>query len=265
MVRHVWPEGLGRLEAVLAGDMERAGQLARWCEACAGLPGRAARLLYALLFEATGLHEMGARFADGAPLSVPDMIVRRTYVEHFEAIRVAMVGTQLFGVRLAMLVTASPLLALLYAVALADGLAQRAIRRASGGRESASLYHGAKHLQVVCLRIGRGGHAAVAWAGGSCRAAGSDPRSRGRAGAGAVDVLQEAHVDDRPRRHTRVSSAVGLGCDDPPLEPLGQSSTAIQSSSRTDSRAETVLARPSDCSVSSSSRADRGGFLSDCR
>jgi len=154
MVRHVWSEGLVRLEAVLAGDLEGVGQLASWCEACAELPGRMVRLLYGLVFEVTGLHEMAARFADGAPLSVPDTIVRRTYVERFEAIRVAMVGTQLFGVRLAMLVMVLPLLSLLYGVALADGLVQRAIRRASGGRESASLYHRAKHLQVVALASG---------------------------------------------------------------------------------------------------------------
>jgi hypothetical protein len=78
MVCHVWPEGLERLEGVLAGDLERAGQLARWCEACAGLPARTARLFYGLLFEVTSLHEIGARFADGAALSVPDTIVRRT-------------------------------------------------------------------------------------------------------------------------------------------------------------------------------------------
>jgi integrating conjugative element membrane protein (TIGR03747 family) len=154
MVRHVWPEGLVRLEAVLAGDLERAGQLASWCEPCAGLTGRIARLVYALLFEVTGLHEMGARFADGAPLSVPDTIVRRTYVEHFESIRVAMVGTQLFGVRLAMLGMAVPLVLVLYVVGMADGLTERAIRRRSGGRESASLYHRAKHLQVVAIASG---------------------------------------------------------------------------------------------------------------
>ena len=32
---------------------------------------------------------------------------------------------------------------------MTDGLTQRAIRRASAGRESASLYHRAKHLQVA--------------------------------------------------------------------------------------------------------------------
>ncbi len=43
------------------------------------------------------------------------------------------------------------LLGLVYLVATADGLTQRAIRRAAGGRESASLYHRAKHLQLALL------------------------------------------------------------------------------------------------------------------
>lgn len=62
-----------------------------------------------------------------------------------------MVGTQLFGVRLATLLMAVPFVALVYVVSLADGLTQRAIRRASGGRESANLYHRAKRLQVALL------------------------------------------------------------------------------------------------------------------
>jgi integrating conjugative element membrane protein (TIGR03747 family) len=94
---------------------------------------------------------MGASFAQASPLSIPDTIVRNAYVANFEAIRVAMIGTQLFGVRLATLVTALPLLAVAYGAASVDGLAVRAIRRARGGRESASLYHRAKHLQVIVL------------------------------------------------------------------------------------------------------------------
>jgi len=45
----------------------------------------------------------------------------------------------------------TPMFALVYCVASVDGLAQRAVRRACGGRESASLYHRAKYLQVVLL------------------------------------------------------------------------------------------------------------------
>ena len=72
-----------------------------------------------------------------------------TYLANREAIEVAMLGTQLLGVRVATLTLMLPLLVLIYVVAAADGLTQRAIRRASAGRESASLYHRAKHLQVV--------------------------------------------------------------------------------------------------------------------
>ena len=82
---------------------------------------------------------MAARFADAATLSIPDTIVRNTYIRNFEVIRVAMMGTELFGVRIATLIMAVPLLILLYGVALTDGLVQRAIRRAGAGPESANI------------------------------------------------------------------------------------------------------------------------------
>jgi hypothetical protein len=104
-----------------------------------------------LLFESTGIHAMGTSFARASPLSIPDTMVRNAYVAKFEAIKVAMICTQLFGVRLGSLATVLPTLALAYCVASVDGLVARAIRRARGGRESASLYHRAKHLQVVVL------------------------------------------------------------------------------------------------------------------
>ncbi len=56
-----------------------------------------------------------------------------------------------------------PLLLLLYAVGTVDGLTERAIRRSCGGRESASLYHRAKYLQMVVL--GLGGVALLVWPG----------------------------------------------------------------------------------------------------
>lgn len=97
---------------------------------------------------------MGLRFAEGAALSIPDTIVRNSYIANRDAIEVAMIGTQLLGVRLATLALMLPLLLLIYVIAAADGLTQRAIRRASGGRESASLYHRAKHLQVAVAGTG---------------------------------------------------------------------------------------------------------------
>ena len=56
-----------------------------------------------------------------------------------------------------------PLLLLLYAVGTVDGLTERAIRRSCGGRESASLYHRAKYLQMAVL--GLGGVALLVWPG----------------------------------------------------------------------------------------------------
>jgi integrating conjugative element membrane protein (TIGR03747 family) len=94
---------------------------------------------------------MVLRFAEGAALSIPDTIVRNFYVANREAIEVAMMGTQLLGVRLATLAMIGPILSMVYIVAATDGLTQRAIRRACGGRESGSLYHRAKHLQVALI------------------------------------------------------------------------------------------------------------------
>jgi hypothetical protein len=120
-----------------------------------------ANALYGLVFEATGLHEMGQRFAEGAPMSIPDTVVRSTWIARQEAIEVAMIGTQLLGLRAGILVRFLPLLVLLYGVGVAEGLSQRSIRRAQAARESASLYHRAKYGQVVVLALG--GSALLVW------------------------------------------------------------------------------------------------------
>jgi hypothetical protein len=116
-----------------------------------------------LVFEATVIHDMGLRFADEAALSIPDTVGRRSYLANREAIETAMVGTQLLGVRLATLMRFLPLLLLLYMVGSVDGLTERAIRRSCGGRESASLHHRAKYLQMASL--GLGGVGLLVWSG----------------------------------------------------------------------------------------------------
>jgi len=151
VVFRLWPEGLARLQATLAQDLARVTRLECWCDDLPKFATGTANLLYSLLFVMTGIHDISARFADGAAVSVPDTIVRKTFIYNYDAIRVAMVGTQLFGVRLAALLTTVPFVAMVYGISLVDGLTQRAIRRMSGGRESANLYHRAKHLQPVLL------------------------------------------------------------------------------------------------------------------
>lgn len=147
----VWTAGAERLQSILDQDLARTTHIECWCNDLPKLAAGTSNFLYAALFQVTGIHDMGARFADATALSIPDTIVRNTYIANFEAIRVAMVGTQLAGVRAAMLIVAMPLLALVYGVALADGMVQRLIRRAGGGHESATLYHRAKHLQLLLL------------------------------------------------------------------------------------------------------------------
>ncbi len=147
----VWPDGIDRLKGILAADLARALELAEWQGGVPGVVTGTANFMYGLVFGVTGIHDMGLRFAEGAALSIPDTIVRKSYLANIDAIEVAMIGTQLLGVRLVPLAMMAPLLMLVYLVAAADGLTQRAIRRACGGRESASLYHRAKHLQVMLL------------------------------------------------------------------------------------------------------------------
>jgi len=150
----VWPDGIDRLKSILAADLTRALDLAAWQGGVPSAVTGTANFLYTLVFRATGIHDMGVRFAEGAALSIPDTIVRNTYIANRDAIEVAMIGTQLLGVRLATLALSVPFLVLMYLVGAADGLTQRAIRRAAGGRESASLYHRAKHFQVALMATG---------------------------------------------------------------------------------------------------------------
>ena len=150
-VFHVWPDGIGHLREVLIQDVEHLGVLAAqqgWTE---GFASRMANAVYRMVFEWSGIHGMGVRFADGEALSVPDSVARGFYIRHAEAIEIAMVGTQVFGVRLVSVVIAVPPLILMYAVGAVQGVVDRCIRTAGGGRESASLYHRAKHGQVVLL------------------------------------------------------------------------------------------------------------------
>jgi hypothetical protein len=162
-VSRVWPDGLGRLRTTLADDLAHGIMLAARQGRGAGEIIVPANFLYGLVFEATGIHDMALRFADATALSIPDTVVRRSYLANREAIETAMVGTQVLGVRFATLVRFLPLLLLLYAMGTADGLTARAIRRSCGGRESASLYHRAKYLQMVML--GLGGMALLVWPG----------------------------------------------------------------------------------------------------
>ena len=153
-VFEVWPEGVSRLKALRELESVRGGILADRLGVPDDIFDRSANLVYQLIFGFTGVHDMAVRFADPVSLSVPDTAVRGFYMRNWEAIEAAMVGTQLIGVRLTTSALLSPIAVLGYVVAMTDGFVQRAIRRAAGGRESASLYHRAKHMQVSIGSLG---------------------------------------------------------------------------------------------------------------
>ena len=161
MVRWVWPAGAEHLRQLLAIELAQGHALAALQGGSTGSIIGPANLLYFVVFEATGIHAMSLRFADARPLSIPDTVLRTAFLGHQELMETLMVATQLVGVRMAILVCYGPLLVLACGLGAADGLVQRAIRKSCGGRESASLYHRAKHSQMVVL--GLGAAALVLW------------------------------------------------------------------------------------------------------
>lgn len=146
-------DGIGDLSALIQRDLAHAASLAAAQGVPVGWVSGLANAPYAMLFERSGIHAMGQRFAQGELLSVPDTIVRGFYVRHRREIALAMLVTQLVGVRLALLLLTMPLLGLMYLLGTIDGLCRREVRRVTRSQESASLYHRAKYLQVWVLAM----------------------------------------------------------------------------------------------------------------
>jgi integrating conjugative element membrane protein (TIGR03747 family) len=70
-----------------------------------------------------------------------------------EYLLVAIQVTQVFSVRLAILVLAMPIFVMFCLVAVVDGLVQRDLRRWGGGRESSFVYHWAKRAALPLLAL----------------------------------------------------------------------------------------------------------------
>lgn len=160
-IEYVWPGRIEGLRELLSEEMEAGTNLATRQGGSAASVSAPADWLHALVFETTGLQEMGGRFAGAGALSIPDSVVRSAWIARHEMVETAMLSTQLLGLRTGILVDILPLVALLYAVGAAEGMRKRAIRRVRMARESASLYHRAKIGQVVVLALG--GVGVLAW------------------------------------------------------------------------------------------------------
>jgi integrating conjugative element membrane protein (TIGR03747 family) len=77
--------------------------------------------------------------------------LHRLYRPIADFVVAAMQITQVFSVRLAILILATPVFLLFTLVALVDGFVQRDLRRWGGGRESSFVYHWAKRSALPLL------------------------------------------------------------------------------------------------------------------
>lgn len=107
--------------------------------------------LYRALFIASAIEPVIT--ADPHQLTPFDQTVQRLFVSMLPALQVAMLATKLYGLRLALWLSAILPVVLGYAVGMIDGLVERSIRRYAGGRESATLYHRAKYATASVVGL----------------------------------------------------------------------------------------------------------------
>jgi len=142
LVFKIWPEGMQLLEAAIvttAAAVDGSFGISLF-RAQAVVWGKG---LYHALFVASAIEQIIT--ADPQQLTPFDQTVQRFFVSMLPALQVAMLATKLYGLRMALWLSAILPMALGYAVGMIDGLVERSIRRYSGGRESATLYHRAKY------------------------------------------------------------------------------------------------------------------------
>jgi integrating conjugative element membrane protein (TIGR03747 family) len=110
---------------------------------------------YYYLFQKTGIEQALKGLASPEPQQHPQIHNWVRYAYHLSAdyILAAITMTSVFAVRLAVLLLSAPAFVLLALVGIIDGLVQRDIRRWSGGRESAFVYHWAKKFILPSLTL----------------------------------------------------------------------------------------------------------------
>lgn len=112
------------------------------------LSAQMAKAFYTCYFEWTGVHSIVLKQRDQG---VSEGFFTRTVARHPDAIAVAMLAMQLFGLRVGNAILSIPLIALVVILAAVDGLAERSIRRECGGYESAGRYYLARRFAFSLL------------------------------------------------------------------------------------------------------------------
>ena len=110
---------------------------------------------YHVLFELTRLADL-IEWVTPVPNAGEEgfrVTLHHAYRPTAEFILAAMQMTQVFAVRLAILILATPVFGLFALVALIDGLVRRDLRRWGGGRESSFVYHYAKKTALPLVIV----------------------------------------------------------------------------------------------------------------
>ena len=147
------PAKVSTLHQALFAELDAARQLPPvWGPA----PERARRwavAAYEWLYVVPGIDRLLA--SPPEQLSSPEVAMQRGMKTALAQPRwqAVLLGTQALAARAALLPTALPTLALAYTLAILDGLIARSIRRAAGGRESATRYHRAKYLHATLASV----------------------------------------------------------------------------------------------------------------
>jgi len=151
MATHFWEEpGARHSEAMLDQELAYLNEDFKR-SAIVEEPARFARnfadTFYDVTFKKTGVQRAVIWLATPVP-GFSDSKLRKNLHALFNSVKeyvlAAMTVTQIFAVRLAVLILAFPAFVLLALLGLIDGLVQRDVRRWSGGRESSFVYHWAK-------------------------------------------------------------------------------------------------------------------------
>ena len=149
------PQGLERLELLRDQEWARVHALGLQSPlpGAATLPAEVANGLYRTVYLDSGLDQQVRDLAGKHPseLGFGQKLDRTLFQIIGPALYAAMVGLQIFGLRLAMVVLFMPLFLLAVVGGGGDGWISRYLRRHRGERESGFLYHRFKRSIYFCL------------------------------------------------------------------------------------------------------------------
>lgn len=139
--KKVWPAGSA------AGHMQALFDHALAISPNPSLTDALAEASYWFFFGLSGIHDRVLALGDTPFARASNLLALR------EEIAVAMMGAKVFGARLGTVINAVPLLFIAYLAFTTDGLAERLIRKACGGRELGTRYQWAKRSHFALLPV----------------------------------------------------------------------------------------------------------------